>query len=285
MEPGAGKQTTHFQGISHKPLAPMGGGTPSEYTVLFDGAVGDLEQGDPIKLRGFTVGEVENIGFQLDAATGTLRTPVTIGLFPSSFHLQPDPAHKQQPLRAAVTTLIDKGLRAQLERNPPFIGSYGIALEMVPNAPAATASDANGLPQIPTAPGGGLDSIVTRINKVPIDQIAQNVDDITHRVDGIVASPKLGDAVSQLESAVAQLHETIAHAGPQVTQLVDTLRNASDQLDQVAKSADKVVGGPGTQTGVRSTMRKVAQAATSIRELADYLDRHPEALIHGRSGD
>jgi paraquat-inducible protein B len=31
-------------------------------------------------------------------------------------------------------------------------------------------------------------------------------------------------------------------------------------------------------------MREVKEAARAIRSMADYLDRHPEALIKGRSG-
>jgi paraquat-inducible protein B len=29
-------------------------------------------------------------------------------------------------------------------------------------------------------------------------------------------------------------------------------------------------------------MNELSQAARSVRELADYLDRHPDALLHGR---
>jgi uncharacterized lipoprotein YmbA len=29
-------------------------------------------------------------------------------------------------------------------------------------------------------------------------------------------------------------------------------------------------------------MREITEAARSVRELADYLDRHPEALVQGR---
>ncbi len=32
-------------------------------------------------------------------------------------------------------------------------------------------------------------------------------------------------------------------------------------------------------------MRELTEAARSVRGLADYLDRHPEALLRGRKGD
>jgi hypothetical protein len=44
------------------------------------------------------------------------------------------------------------------------------------------------------------------------------------------------------------------------------------------------MGGATSQTGLEETMREVKEAARAIRSMADYLDRHPEALIKGRSG-
>jgi ABC-type transporter Mla subunit MlaD len=71
-------------------------------------------------------------------------------------------------------------------------------------------------------------------------------------------------------------------AGPQVTAAVKSLRKAADDLDRTAQSANGLVSGSTAQNGLESTMREITDAARSIRSLADYLDRHPEALVHGR---
>jgi len=34
-----------------------------------------------------------------------------------------------------------------------------------------------------------------------------------------------------------------------------------------------------------SMLEELAAAARSIRGLADYLERHPEALVHGKGGE
>ena len=39
----------------------------------------------------------------------------------------------------------------------------------------------------------------------------------------------------------------------------------------------------GQQLG--STLQEVSRAARSLRVLADYLERHPEALIRGKTGE
>jgi paraquat-inducible protein B len=40
-----------------------------------------------------------------------------------------------------------------------------------------------------------------------------------------------------------------------------------------------------TGTDLPRLMRELTEAARSVRGLADYLDRHPEALLRGRKGD
>ncbi len=285
MEPGPGKPARHFEGMTGKPVIPREHGPPVLCTVMFDGAVGDLSPGDAVKLRGFAVGEVKQIGFHYDVKTGKIKTPVAVALYPGLFHME----NTKQPrsddtLRAALDRLVEEGLRARLDREPPLIGSYRVALEMVPGAPTAHLNIANSRPEIPAAPGGGLQSIVNRFNNVPIDQIAQNLLDITKQLDQIASSPKLKDSIVQLDASLREIHDTVKNIGPKMNELVQSLRNTAQQLDQAANTAEKTMGGPTSQTGLHDTLREMKEAARAVRSLADYLDRHPEALISGRHG-
>src|SRR5262249_12102612 len=145
---------------------------------------------------------------------------------------------------------------------------------------------------------GGLNSIVNRVNKVPIDQIAQNVLAITHHVETIVSSRNLSDSIAQLDATLQQVHQTAESTGPQITDVVSRMRKTAAQLgdavkavestaktaQETAKSADKMLGGASSQNGMQTTMREITEAARSVRDLANLLDRHPEALVQGRSG-
>ena len=42
--------------------------------------------------------------------------------------------------------------------------------------------------------------------------------------------------------------------------------------------------GTATQNGLANTVEEITQAARAVRSLAEYLDRHPGALIRGRTG-
>lgn len=286
MEPGPGARSKRFEGLERKPLSATRAEQPVVYGVSLTGEVGALKGGDPVKLRGFTVGEVRTVGFSYDASTGAISTPATLAIYPSLLHITNAP-HPGSPdaLQAALHTLIEKGLRARLDRDPPLVGSFRVSLDMVPGAPAAEPTTLDGLPQLPAAPPGGLDSIATRIEKIPIEQITQNILDMTHHLDTVVSSPRLKDAVVQLDAALKQIRTTMHTAGPEITTMTRTLRKAADELDQTSESADKLVGGTATQSGLESTVQEINEAARAVRSLADYLDRHPESLIRGKTGE
>lgn len=286
LEPGAGARATHFEGLARKPAVPRDHGPPVRFRVSFDGHVGDLSGGDAVELRGFPVGEVEKIDFHYDADSGTLATPVTLALYPALFHVERsgEAAPDGDTFRAAVDRLVGAGLRAELARDPPVVGGHRVALEIVPGAPEATVQVVDGLPQIPTAPAGGLESVVQRVRDVPIHQIGQNVLDITKHVDEIASSPALAESVQHLDASLRRVDQLLDDVTPQVDRIVRVLHDAAADLRRTARSADRTLGGPASQTGVTDTLREVKDAARSIRSLADYLDRHPEALISGKAG-
>lgn len=288
MDPGGGNKTTQFSGTVGKPVIPADAGKPHRFDVELEGSTGGLKSGDKVMLRGFTVGEVTDVRYHLDPETGDFTTPVTLALYPSLFHIEQTGPHKHTPaaLPMVIDTLIKKGLRARLQRDPPIIGKYFVALDIEPETSSAGVTprkDGTALPQIPSTPSDSLGSIVSRLNGVPVDRIARNLLNVTRQIDTLVSSPKLTDAVAQLDGALKQIRHTAARSGPQLTRLIKTLHHTAADLDRAAQSANRVTGGGGAQNDLKKTMREITEAARAVRELADYLDRHPEALIQGRS--
>jgi paraquat-inducible protein B len=83
--------------------------------------------------------------------------------------------------------------------------------------------------------------------------------------------PTLEGKLSSIESGV----------GDVVVNLNRTLTNASALLN----NANQIIA-PGSPVGVQlnNTLDQVGGAASALRILADYLERHPESLIHGKPG-
>jgi len=287
MNPGPGRRARRFVGLEQQPIAPTTAERPLLYAVSLGSEAGSLAGGDPVTLRGFIVGEVRDVGFAYDPKTGDLSTPATLAIYPSLFHIEgAATAPNGTEVSAEIALLIGKGLRAHLARNPPLVGSYQVSLEITPGAkPPAGPLMLAGLPRIPVAEGGGIASIVTRINKVPIERISRNLLNITQHVSALTSSPRLKDAVVQLDAALRQIHGMTAKAGPQVPVVIASLRRAAADLDATTRSANRLMSGTATQNGLSGTVQEIAETARAVRSLADYLDRHPEALIRGRAGD
>lgn len=284
MDPGPGQPEKHFVGLTSQPVISGTHEPPQIYEAPLDGSVGRLKSGDPVRLRGFTVGEVKDVGFRYDASTDDIRTPVTLALYPSLFHIEGSAASDSgTALTAAIQRLVQQGWRVRLQRDPPLVGNAEVTLDHVPDGPSATLATVNGVPQLPAASEGGVESIVNRVNKVPVDQIGQNLLDVTRRLDALVSSSKLEDVIQELDDTVQQIRQAVHDAAPQITGLVTSLRKTAGDLDSAARTAKNLLGGASSQNGTQQALTELIQAARSVRDLADYLDRHPEAIIRGRS--
>jgi paraquat-inducible protein B len=61
----------------------------------------------------------------------------------------------------------------------------------------------------------------------------------------------------------------------------------SARRKKVLKSTETNLVGPGApaQADLRNAMQELGRAARSLRVLADYLERHPEAIIRGKTAE
>jgi paraquat-inducible protein B len=63
-------------------------------------------------------------------------------------------------------------------------------------------------------------------------------------------------------------------------------RGTLDSASGTLNSANALVQPDSTQVQkLNSSLEEVSRAARSLRVLADYLERHPEALVRGKKGE
>ena len=292
MVPGPGKSALRFIGSEGGPRQTLAVSLP--YLVSFSGAVGQLKPHAPVTLRGFTVGEVTSIGLSVDRQTGRISTPVLLALDPTRFHLTglaPADGDWKPIMDATLAKLIGEGLRASLTRAVPVVGGEQVELAIVPDAQQARLDTAGRYAQIPSAEGGGLERLPAEIGSLPLTRIADNLRTITDQLRSLTSSPQLHDSLAHLDATLAALDRISRQAGPQVAPTlrevrvtVSSLRAAAQQLDATAQSARMTMGAsPAAPSGnLQHALDELSDAARAVRSLADYLDRHPEALLRGR---
>ncbi|WP_240324600.1 MlaD family protein [Trinickia diaoshuihuensis] len=300
MEPGPGAPAQRFQGADRRDTP---GPSAVKYVVRFAGAVGQLDEGAAVRLRGFRVGQVEHVALHYDPRTGTLDTPVEIALDPARLGLpdgvKPADGNWRPVVDDMLRRLIAAGLRARLTQDPPLVGSRVVALDFVPGAPSATLTREGSDTQVPSAPSGEIDAILaktddivskadhvmTKIDALPIEQAGDDIRHITGRIRRLSSSPQIADSLDHLDRSVAQIDRTLGEVSPQIGPLVAQLRQTAREADSAVAAANRTIGGdPMRQNDLPEALRELTDMARSVRALAEYLDRHPEALVRGKGG-
>jgi len=120
---------------------------------------------------------------------------------------------------------------------------------------------------------------------VPIEAIGQSVRRTVDRLDRLTNSPQLSDSLKHLDSTLSEADALLHAVKPQAGPLVAKLNDAADQMQQAATGANRLLTGEGAaqDESLPGAIRELTNAARSIRALSDYLSRHPEAVLHGKT--
>ncbi len=116
-----------------------------------------------------------------------------------------------------------------------------------------------------------------------LQRIADHADQLILNANAQV-QPLAGQAdraLNSVNSAAARL----GHAADEFANLADGVQPTIDQAGQVfANVADLTSANSKERNELRSVLKELSEAARSIRVWSSYLERHPEALITGKSG-
>jgi len=251
-------------------LAPPTG-SPQYLRLRFDQSMRGLSVGAPVEFKGVEFGRVTSITLDYDPKKQIFPVVVDAAIYPQRLgpvhqkmlkvfkHTEGDAAGARQ----LIGTFVEHGLRAQARSGNLITGQMFISLDFYPDAPKVTFDMSADPIVIPTVPGSleklqeQLQGVLDRIGKLPLESIAGNLDgtlrelrSAAKRVDGQTL-PGLTTTLDELQKTLRTANSAIAENSPQREKLGDTLQ----ELERMSRS---------------------------LRDLADYLGRHPESLIRGR---
>jgi paraquat-inducible protein B len=234
---------------------------PQTYQLVFKESVRGLTVGAPVEFRGIPIGEVTDVRAQIDLKTFEFSVPVTIHLDPTRLGVKVVDTSAGVDLESVRKKLIDSlvahGARAQLSTGNLLTGSAYVSIDFFPGAPPATIDWSQKPVQIPTTPGkfeateATVEDIINKLNKVPFQELGLD-----------------------LNKAINQLDETLVVAQGTLGSARGTLENTSSLTEPNSAQVQQL----------GNTLQEVSRAARSVRVLADYLERHPEALLEGKKG-
>jgi paraquat-inducible protein B len=237
-----------------------------EWQLAFQGSVRGLVPGAPVEFRGIRIGEVADVRLAIDPKTGEVGIPVVIAIDSAQLGIADA---GQAGGRAFWDGLVGRGLRAQLKTGNLLTGALFVDLDFYPDEPVQRISWEGERPLLPTVatPLDELRGLLSRLARLPLDRMGED-----------------------LGNSLAALSETMNATNALLRRLDrETASELSRTLAQTRKtlaSAEKVLA-PNSplQSEAYRALRELAEAARSFRIMADYLERHPEALIRGKGAD
>ncbi|HEY3822296.1 MAG TPA: MlaD family protein [Polyangiaceae bacterium] len=241
------------------------------YVTYFRTSVQGLSAGSPVQISGVQVGNVTDVRLVYDAANRGMIARVAFALEPERLLVRgaANDATVTADVRKAFS---DKAMRVRLESSNLITGSKDLAIEYAKDKVTAELPREQDALVLPSE-GGGIDSltasladVASKLDKVPFAQIGDHADAVLANLQHLVT-------------------EIDTDARPALAQLP----GIATQMSLFARNANGTLGssgyGPNSefQHDMERLLREVNDTARSFRTLADYLDRHPEALIRGRS--
>ena len=292
------------------------------YVLYFNDNLKGLNVGAPVTFRGTRVGTVSDIKVVIDAQGESIRTPVFMELDEGSVEVvNPAPGTIQEELneerdRAFIQKLIEKrGLRAQLEMQSLVTGQLHVQLDFFPDTPIKlhTGRD-DQFPEFPTVPSS-LKQLAQKLEDLPLKDLVNSAVRAIHGFEQLMNSPDVGSLGSELKSLITEFRHLVKDIDrklvPLAASLDDTIRdtqglvqNIDSRIEPMASSIEEVAdaartsleqieetlsaiegfAGKDSALGYRlsTTLKELGAAARSVRDLADYLERHPESLLKGK---
>jgi paraquat-inducible protein B len=278
--PPAADQTRFELYDSQQQAEAAAGGPQLTYLTYFPGPVQGLQPGTKVQMKGVDVGLVQDVRLRYVPQNATLQTPVTITIDPRKLELPVDRA----TLNNALARLVNKGMRATLNSSLVLPGASGVSLDFVARPGTGRLVVENDPPIIPAAASSsGIEGILTRINNLPIEDIASHLQSTVSRVDQLVHDPTLSDSLHRLNSTLADVQKVAAVTRENIGPITQSLRNAAATAEQAAGRANQLLAtAPQQNYDLGSLIKELTRAAESIRALADYLTENPDALLKGR---
>ena len=249
------------------------------YALVFRESVRGLGVGAPVDFRGLPVGEVRAIDAEYDRQKKELGMVVQIDFYPERLF-----RNRERSDTPSLSRLVERGLRAQLRAANLLTGQQYIALDFVRGSRAAKLDLSRTPPELPTVAGTSQElqatvaSIAKKLERVQYEEISsdlrktlQSATGVLNRVDREI-TPQLRDTMIEARGATVEARQAIVEARGAIVQA----RKALSSVERTLQDAEPL------PLEAVDALREVSRAAASFRVLADYLERHPEAVIRGK---
>ena len=276
------------------------------YVLYFEGSVSGLSVGSNVEFKGIKVGTVREITLEIHEDSGNYFIPVVIDVEPQRLkvHRRSDALLKTrigEALREkAIAALVKKGLRARLKSTNFLTGQLIVDLDLFPDKEGRYLDVETTLEQLPTLPTEleeittSLTRLVEKIERLPIETLTNSMVETARGLEAIFAGGELSSAIKEIKNVAVSVGNVVNNVDrntiPRINEAVVEGRNALKRIDESLQSATvlfetantTIADGSPLKYDLSVMLRELAAASRSVRNLAEFLERNPNALISGK---
>lgn len=232
--------------------------------MFFNESIGGLNIGSPVSFRGVEIGKVIKIELLPNTNKRGFVIPVFVKL------------NENQNFRARSSVwsgnnivlledLVNDGLKARLMTQSYLTGQLMIELEMLPKIPANFQNQYvfKNVLEIPTVLS-------------PIGELSQGIQNMP-----------IKDILDKFDDFLINFNEKLPIALDKIILTAQNIDKASKTINRLAEDIDNAITNntntlPIIINNFNKTMIEIGEAANSLKNLADFLERHPESLLKGK---
>ena len=186
-------------------------------------------------------------------------------------------------------------------------GQLMIELDFYPEstvcyAPPEIDKDYKDYVVIPTC-ASTTERLAKALGKLDLKAIEQNLNSSLDGIDRLVNNPDLTASIRASKETLQDARKLVTRVDRQVDPLANDVKKTVKDIGKLANNVDSRVGGMATgfdkhttmsaakvllsqdsplMVELENTLKEISAMSRSIRQLANYLDQHPEALIRGK---
>ncbi len=225
--------------------------------------------GAPVEFRGIRIGEVVDITVDLDGAARGAEIPVTIAIEPARLGAVDRELADREAQRRLWDELVGNGLRAQLKTGNLLTGARYVDFDFYADDPPREIAWGGDMPRLPTVPTplDELSGLLSKLARLPLDRMGDD----------------LASSLAALRDTMGATNRLLGRLDRQTASELDaTLVQTRQTLAAVEKT---LAPNAPLQSEAYRVLNELSAAARSLRIMADYLERHPEALLRGKGGE
>jgi paraquat-inducible protein B len=280
--------------------------------VFFPGSVKGLDKGAPVTFRGVKIGEVKEVTPFLSGKEPPIQIEVVLEIRGGVVQVPEGvaPLYAGRSSEGFARELIKRGIRGRMLSASLLTGQRYIDFDFLPQEPARVAGISRRYPELPTTPTAmeklseKAGQFFDKLADLPLDQMLEDVRKALQSLRELLESPDIRGALrgarrsmealepalvdargalKDVDALVKKLSGEVDSSGPEVRAALADARKTLERAQQAIERLQKTLQGTNqAQLEATRTLEELSQTLAVMRNLAEYIQTHPEAIVIGK---